>query len=165
MANAKVFEELKAALNGASASQLNSHSTLKAAEALLTCLRYPSPSSHCGSHCHEVLQSSPTPSACPDRVCCHSSRDGVAGGGGAYAPVGASGAPSLHYGMSYVDGSAPPRYPSSEHHLPFLCNKASAGHVNAHGVNTHGYSAKAVATEKGRSTEGVMKGSSWSSNY
>mmetsp|Transcript_36342 Transcript_36342/g.85449 ORF Transcript_36342/g.85449 Transcript_36342/m.85449 type:complete len:115 (-) Transcript_36342:178-522(-) len=114
MANAKVFEELKAALNGASASQLNSHSTLKAAEALLTCLR----------------------------------RDGVAGGGGAYAPVGASGAPSLHYGMSYVDG-----------------NKASAGHVNAHGVNTHGYSAKAVATEKGRSTEGVMKGSSWSSNY
>lgn len=39
MANARVFEELKAALNSASSSQLNSHSTLKAAETLLQCLK------------------------------------------------------------------------------------------------------------------------------
>mmetsp|Transcript_73517 Transcript_73517/g.195699 ORF Transcript_73517/g.195699 Transcript_73517/m.195699 type:complete len:91 (-) Transcript_73517:24-296(-) len=34
-----VFEELKAALNSATPSQLSSHSTLKAAENLLACLR------------------------------------------------------------------------------------------------------------------------------
>mmetsp|Transcript_11712 Transcript_11712/g.28661 ORF Transcript_11712/g.28661 Transcript_11712/m.28661 type:complete len:110 (+) Transcript_11712:29-358(+) len=39
MANQRVFEELKAALNAAQPGQLNSHSTLKAAEALLGCLR------------------------------------------------------------------------------------------------------------------------------
>ena len=39
MANAKVFEDLKAALMSATPSQLNSHSTLKAAETLLQCLK------------------------------------------------------------------------------------------------------------------------------
>lgn len=39
MANAKVFEDLKAALAAAKPNQLNSHSTLKAAEALLMCLK------------------------------------------------------------------------------------------------------------------------------
>jgi hypothetical protein len=39
MANNKVFEELKAALQSAQPQQLSSHSTLKAAEALLACLR------------------------------------------------------------------------------------------------------------------------------
>uniref|UniRef100_A0A6T8IZ58 Uncharacterized protein n=1 Tax=Hemiselmis andersenii TaxID=464988 RepID=A0A6T8IZ58_HEMAN len=39
MANNMMIDELKAALNGAQPHQLNSHSTLKAAEALLKCLR------------------------------------------------------------------------------------------------------------------------------
>mmetsp|Transcript_14767 Transcript_14767/g.36944 ORF Transcript_14767/g.36944 Transcript_14767/m.36944 type:complete len:102 (-) Transcript_14767:185-490(-) len=39
MANNLMIDELKAALNSAQPHQLNSHSTLKAAEALLKCLR------------------------------------------------------------------------------------------------------------------------------
>lgn len=39
MANARVFEELKTALMSATPGQLNSHSTLKAAETLLQCLK------------------------------------------------------------------------------------------------------------------------------
>merc|ERR1740115_527877 len=39
MANAQTFEDLKATLMNATPQQMNSHSTLKAAETLLQCLR------------------------------------------------------------------------------------------------------------------------------